>query len=50
VYVVGNRNELGNWTGRQRQPAEHRRQRRQRALVAHLNLPPSTAIQFKFLK
>ncbi len=50
VYVVGNRNELGNWTGTTNDQLAIEGSGANVPWSRTLNLPPSTPIQFKFLK
>ncbi len=50
VYAVGNRVELGNWTGTSGNVLTQEVAGANSAWSRTFNLPPSTAIQFKFLK
>jgi len=50
LYAVGNRNELGNWTGTTANVLTQEATGSAAAWSRTLQLPPSTAIQFKFLK
>ncbi len=50
VYVVGNRPELGNWTGSASDVLTIEGNTASAPWSRTFNLPPKTAIQFKFLK
>ncbi|MFL6657184.1 MAG: carbohydrate-binding module family 20 domain-containing protein [Massilia sp.] len=50
VYVVGNRSELGNWTGTSNDVLTQEATGANAAWSRTFQLPPSTPIQFKFLK
>lgn len=50
LYVVGNRSELGNWTGTTGDALTIEANGANTAWSRTFQLPPSTAIQYKFLK
>lgn len=50
LYVVGNRAELGNWTATTGDALTIESSGANSAWSGTINLPPSTAIQFKFMK
>ncbi len=50
IYLPGNRNELGNWTGTASNVLTQEASGANAAWSRTVQLPPSTAIQYKFLK
>jgi alpha-amylase len=50
VYAVGNRGELGNWTGTTSDVLTQEAAGANAAWSRTFQLPPSTPIQYKFLK